>query len=267
MISNGTMLVLVCMVLIGILAPVLLAVIWKVKTREPFSTILIGAVIFFVFAILLETLPKLVLFQDNNPIGAAVMSNTWLYMAIAALLAGIFEETGRLVAFRFLLKNRKEKKTAISYGIGHGGFEVIWILGLGGIQYLVYAVMINSGQFDTLVSQAAASSPAQLEALKAIPAALEQMTILPLFLSVLERVSAVLIHISCSLIMFMSVREKGKIWLYPLAILLHASIDLLAAGYLTGLIKNYFLVEGILLVWAVALFFVCMKYVYRKMPE
>jgi uncharacterized membrane protein YhfC len=54
------------------------------------------------------------------------MSHTWLYAVLGALLAGLFEETGRFIAFKFLLKKRTDRKTAISYGIGHGGFEAIF---------------------------------------------------------------------------------------------------------------------------------------------
>lgn len=255
------------MAAIGILGPVILALIWKRKTRESLSTVLIGALIFFVFAIVLETLPKRVLFQTNNPVGAYVMARPWLYMTLAALLAGIFEETGRLIAFRFLLKKRTDRRTAISYGIGHGGFEAMYLLALGGIQYISYAVMINAGQFDALLAQAAAAAPEQMEALKAIPQTLSATTFASLLLSVWERVSAVLIHLSCSVLVFCAVRQMGKLWLYPLAILLHASVDMAAVLFQSGLITNLYVLELCLFVWAAIFFAICMKCVYRKLPS
>lgn len=265
MIGVSTISVYVCMVAVGILGPVILALIWKKKTGEPLSTVFVGALIFFVFAIVLETLPKLVLFQTNNPVGVYVMARPLLYMTLAALLAGIFEETGRFVAFRFLLKKRTDRRTAISYGIGHGGLEAMYLLALGGIQYISYALIINAGQFDTLLAQAAAAAPEQVEALQAIPQSLAATTFANLFLSVWERTSAVLIHLSCSVLVFCAVRQKRKGWLFPLAILLHASIDMVAALYQLGVITNLYVLELCLFIWAAGFFAICMKCVYRKL--
>lgn len=36
---------------------------------------------------------------------------------VGALLAGVFEETGRYVAFKFILKKRENKATALAYGL------------------------------------------------------------------------------------------------------------------------------------------------------
>lgn len=267
MISTSTLTVYLCMVAVGILGPVILALLWKMKTGEPLSTVLTGALIFFVFAIVLETLPKLVLFQTNNPVGAYVMARPFLYMTLAALLAGIFEETGRFVAFKFLLKKRTDRRTAISCGIGHGGFEAMYLLALSGIQAISYILIINAGQFDTLLAQAAAAAPEQAEALKAIPQSLASTTFANLSLSIWERTSAVLIHLSCSVLVFCAVRQEGKGWMFPLAILLHASVDMAAALYQGGLITNVYVLELCLFIWAAAFFVICMRCVYRRLPS
>lgn len=265
MISNSTIGVFIGMILLGIILPVVVAVVWLRKTKEPVVTILIGAGIFFVFAIVLETLPKLVLFQTTNPVGKYVMSNVFLYMTIAALLAGIFEETGRLVAFKFLLKKQTKKETAITYGIGHGGFEAMYLLVVGGIQDIVYAIMINAGQFESLVEQVRMTAPDQLETLLAIPASLTAITASTLVFAVMERISAMVIHVACSILMFKAVRGEKKMWLFPLAILLHASIDMVAAFYQMGLITSIFVVEICLMVWAAVFLFITVRNIYKKM--
>lgn len=255
------------MAAIGLFAPIIGVTIWKKKTKESIKPILVGAVIFFVFAIILESFPKLIFFQTNNPIGKFVMGNVWIYMPIAAALAGIFEETGRLVAFKFMLKKETNRKTAITYGIGHGGFEVMYLMVVGGIQYVVYCVLIETGQFDQIISQVVASAPEQIEAVSAIPETLAATTFAILGYSVLERCSAVLIHISCSIIMFTAVRCKGKMWLYPIAMLLHASIDMIAAFYQAGMIKNLLILELGMIAWALLFFFICYNLIYKKLPR
>lgn len=262
MISSSTMTVFVLMTLIGITVPVFLALFWKLRTKQPIIIVLVGAITFFVSAIVLESIPKLVLLQPTNPIGLFIVSSPILSTIIAALLAGVFEETGRLVAYKFILKKYDDKKTAISYGIGHGGFEAMYVLTLSGIQYMAYALIINEGEFGTIVSQVAATAPEQVEAIKALPASIAATGYPMLIISVMERFSAILIHIACSIIVFKAVKEKDKMWLYPVAIVLHAVIDLIAAAYQMGLITNILIVELCIMIYAVALFIFCMKKIY-----
>lgn len=267
MISNGTIAVYVGMIFLGLILPIGVSAVWVIKTKQPITTILIGAGIFFAFAIVLESIPKLLLFQTNNPIGKFVMENTFLYMSIAALLAGIFEETGRLVAIKFLLKKETKKETAITYGIGHGGFEVMYLLVIGGINNLIYAFMINAGQFDMVVEQLKIVAPDQVEAFAQLPESLAAVGVSTLLLSVAERISAMMIHIACSVIMFRAVRCKGKMWMFGLAILLHASVDMFAALYQCGFITNLIVFEICLMIWAIIFLTITLRSVYRKLES
>jgi uncharacterized membrane protein YhfC len=252
------------MVAIGILLPIITAVVWKVKTKEHFSTMLIGAATFFIFAIILESIPKVFLFQLDNPVSRLVMSNIWIYGGIGALLAGLFEETGRFVAFKFLLKKRTNKETAISYGIGHGGFEAMYLLVFTGIQYLTYVSLINSGQFSTIVEQVRMASPNQVEYIEALPATIASITLGNTFISAFERISAMIIQVSLSIIVFASVRVPNKKRMYLLAVLIHTVVDLLPCFYQIGLITNAVLLEIILFMFAIALFIITIKVVYKN---
>jgi uncharacterized membrane protein YhfC len=229
---------------------------------------LIGAATFAVFAIGLESIPKVFLFQLDNPVSAFVLSHAWLYAVVGALLAGVFEETGRFLAFKFLLRKRTKRETAISYGIGHGGFEAIFILVFSGIQYLMYISLINSGQFSTIVDQVRATSPDQVAAMEAIPAALAAMTISSIGIAVMERVSAMLGHIAFSILVFDGARTPKKGWMFPLAIFLHAFLDFFAVFYQVGIISiSPAIFEVLLLLVAVVFFCLTLRFVYRKMPE
>jgi uncharacterized membrane protein YhfC len=267
MIGAEPKIALILMIICGILLPTVVATIWKIRTKEPISTILVGAAIFAVFAIGLESIPKEFLFQLDNPVSVFVLSHTWLYAVLGDLLAGVFEETGRFLAFKFLLRKRTKRETAISYGIGHGGFEVIFLLVFLGIQYLTYLSLINSGQFSTVVDQVRSVSPEQVAAVEAIPETLASMTISSVVLSVMERVSAMLIHVAFSILVFCAVRIQKKRWMFPLAILLHTFLDIFAGLYQVGFIKDIVIFE-VLLFLAVAVFFcITLRFVYRKMPE
>jgi len=267
MIDDSTMVIFGCMIAAGIILPTLFAFIWVKKTKQPATTIIIGAAIFFFFAVVLETLPKLVLLQASNPIGAAITSNVWLFSATAALLAGIFEETGRFIAFRYLLKNRNDRLTAISYGIGHGGFEAMYLLAVGGIQNIVYVTLIRTGGFDAIIAEVAEKLPQMLPQVEAIPAAIAAVNASTLALSLVERCAAVCIHIACSIIMFKAVKLPGKLRLWPVAILLHASVDMFAAFYQAGVIENVYALEAGIVVWGVCMLIFCVRRIYSRLPE
>ena len=60
----------------------------------------LGAAVFFLFALVLEQGGhSLVL---NGPLGQTITGNLLLYALYGGLMAGLFEEVGRLVAFRLL---------------------------------------------------------------------------------------------------------------------------------------------------------------------
>ena len=46
------------------------------------------------------------------------------------------------------------------------------------------------------------------------------------------------------MLVFLAARQKGKGWLYPVAILLHALLDTSAALYQFGVIRSLWIVEG-----------------------
>ena len=148
---------------LGILLPLALALVWVRKKHEPFKTVLVGAVIFFLFVTVLEKPIQALVITGEHPVAAFLNANPVWWALVVGLFPGVFEETGRLFAFKAILKNRKNRETAISYGIGHGGMEVVMLLGVNYAAYLFYAAMINAGTFGAVVEQAAAKAPAQAE--------------------------------------------------------------------------------------------------------
>ena len=245
----------------GMIIPLSACIWWLVAKKEKVTTVLIGAATWFIFAIILESLPKLLLFNPATSIGKTVNANVFLYTIIGALLAGVFEETGRLVAFKTALKNRTNKETGISHGLGHGGFEAMFLMGIVGVQYIVYAVMINTGTFDTIIDQAAAAG-ADVSALEALPAQLMSITPVTGLLTMGERIFAILLHVGLSIMVFYAVRDK-KTRLYFFAMLLHTLFDVPAALYQQGILSLY-VVEVMIAVYTTAFFMTVYKVIYRK---
>ena len=211
----------VCAV-IGIAAPILLRW-WMVKKYNvKVRTILIGTGVFVLFALVLETiLHQLVL---KGPIGPSITGNVWYYALYGGLAAGIFEETGRFMAMKFLLKDEPSgAKTAVAYGIGHGGIEMLIIFGVSMISNLVIASMINLGQADTILSAFPAEAQAQMQGTFAQFETSSPGTFLT---GLWERASAIILQLGLSVFVWTAVRKGGKwLWLFPAAILLHFLVD------------------------------------------
>jgi len=208
--------------LVGIVAPVALAW-WLVKKHHArLSTILVGAGVFFVFALLLEPILHQVVLK--GPHGAAITGNTWYYALYGGLAAGIFEEVGRFLGMKFLLKKEPAGALpAVAYGTGHGGMEMLMIFGITMISNLVISLMINAGQADTILASVPAESRGQLEAQFA---QLQDLNAGQLLLGFWERISALILQLGLSVIVWTAVRKGGKWrWLFPAAILLHALVD------------------------------------------
>ena len=208
--------------LLGFAIPVCLSVYLVRKHHARPFTILIGAGTFVFFALILESgMHQLVL---KGPHGDAILGNTLRYAIYGGLAAGIFEETGRFLSMKFLMKKEPSKPLpGVAYGIGHGGAEMLIIFGITMINNLVISALINSGQTDILFTkvpeEAAAQLQGQLDQLQTIGAG-------SLLIGLWERFSALLLHLGLSMLVWVAVRKGGKwLWLFPAAIALHAIVD------------------------------------------
>ena len=207
---------------LGIAVPVCLAVYLVRKHRARLSSILIGAGTFILFALVLESiLHQLVL---KGPHGSDILGNTLLYALYGGLAAGVFEETGRFLSMKFLMKKEPSKPLpGIAYGVGHGGAEMLIIFGITMINNLVISALINSGQADAIFAkvpeEAAGQLQAQLDQLQTLGAG-------TLLIGLWERFSALILHLGLSMLVWVAVRKGGKwLWLFPAAIVLHAIVD------------------------------------------
>lgn len=248
---------------LAVLLPIGIALLWTRKKKEPFKTVLVGAVIFLLFATILEKPIQALVITGEHPVAMFLNANPVWWALVVGLFPGVFEETGRLLAFKTILKNRRNRETAISYGIGHGGFEVIMLLGASYITYLVYAVMINTGTFGAVIEQAAARAPDQADALYTLADQIASLTMAGIGAGFLERAFAFLFHIGASILVFYACR--GRFWLYPLAICLHTAMDFIAGLAISKAVTiSTMALEGIIGVFAVLVFCGAYFLLYRK---
>ena len=256
---------------LGIIVPIAIALIWKFSKKEKFTTILVGAAVFVLFALILEkpiqnvlVFPKLMGLQDHA-VSQFINARPILWAIVLGLFPGVFEETGRFVAFKTVLRNRSNREAAISYGIGHGGFEIILVMGLNYLTYIVYGIMINAGLFQGIIDQVAEQAPDQVETMRVLADQLAAFSFADIGAGVIERVFAFLFHVGASILVFYAARDKGRFWLLPLAVLLHTALDSLAGLNVAKVVQlSVPALEAIVVIFGMVTFVGAYFLLYRK---
>lgn len=205
--------------IISIGLPIVLLVRMKRKLGAKVGAAGIGALTFFLFALVLEQILHAVML---NAAGDVLNGNVWLYALYAGLAAALFEETGRFVAMKYWMKKSLTRENAVMYGVGHGGIEALLIVGVGCISNLITVLMINSGQIESAFS--AVEEGAGKEA------ALQSLSVFwttpgyEFFLVGVERFSAIVLHICLSCLVYRAVKYgRKKYWFAAVGI--HFLVD------------------------------------------
>ena len=264
-VSNQSFVMLGIGALLFLVVPVVISIIWKKKKNEPFTTVLIGAATFIVFVVV-EKIIQSFFISDANPLGSFINARPVLWAFTVGFFPGIFEETGRLVAFKTLLKKRKQRETSISYGLGHGGIaEVSVLMTYTMFTYIIYAVMINTGEIKTIVDQVKELAPNQLSQVESTIKQLTDFSVLSLLTMMIERVFAVMFHVGASILVFYACKDKKKFWLYPLAVVLHGLIDMYGGLMLAEVISiPNWAFETVFAIVSSLIFFGAYFLLYRK---
>jgi uncharacterized membrane protein YhfC len=242
--------------LAGIAIPVILFVIFRKKYKADIKPFFIGCGVFVLFAMILEQVLHIIVLSSD--VGEIIKSNAWLFGIYGGLMAGIFEETGRFAAFKTVLKKNNEKDTnSLMYGAGHGGVEACIILLIAMISNIVVSLMINNQNIDILLTGAV--NDAQRQALIINFETLANTPSEHFLMALVERIAAVAIHLSLSVLVWFAAKKGGKsILLYPLAILLHTlanAVSVILANY----VSNMWIVEGVLYLITACLVIIAIK--------
>ena len=239
MISNAIFYAFVVAALFTLLLPVVILVILGAKKKINGLPLLVGALAFFLSQIVLRM-----------PLISAFSGQAWYqdfaknfipFVLFLSLSAGLFEESARLGG-ALLLKKHRSFKDAISFGLGHAFCEVIVLIGISHVNNVILCTVIN-GDGGGL---AAALPPEILEA------AANQLTAVNpahVYLALLERVSAVILHIFATVLVFKSVTER-KWYFYVLAIAAHTIFNF--TGVLLANFVGAVIAEAALLAMALA---------------
>ena len=262
-IGKSTIPSLIITVILMIAIPVIFFIYWRKKQKQQTKVgyLIAGAVGFIVSARMLELGVHLICIVADNPVSRFINGNTVAFVLYGIIMAGVFEECGRYIVLKYIMKKNRTPENAVMYGIGHGGIEILAVLLPSMILYLVIAVLFSAGNIENalstlnIVEDTAAAALPSVEAAAAFDYAMMAM-------NVAERLFAMLLHIGLTVIVYYGVCNAKKAFL-PAAIILHMLMDTFPALYQRGIVPLWS-VEIWAAVWTGVIVFVAMK-LYRKM--
>ena len=207
--------------LTGWLLPVILWIVWKKKTSARAFPLIVG-VVAYIFISILRVLPRAVILNDD------VKQSPWLYYLLSALISGILEEAGRYLVFRHAIANYDRWADSVSYGIGHGGWEMLMTDGVNGFSFDAFCLgtLYNSKGLEAF----AGSEEEAVSILQSI----SEMTFFDSMTVVYDCFSAMAFHVAMSVLVFTAVHHADDKKFLLLAMALHTTADLTPTLYFCG---------------------------------
>ncbi|MBP3784100.1 MAG: YhfC family intramembrane metalloprotease [Butyrivibrio sp.] len=240
---------------------------WRVKNKQQtnISYLIAGIVGFMVSARVLELGVHYFCIIMDNPVSRFITGSTIAYVIYGVTMAGVFEECGRHIVLKYIMKKNRTRENAVLYGIGHGGIEILGVILPSIITCLVVAIMftITNGPLDVALASLNITEETAAMALPTVKAA-AAFDYGMMAMNVIERLFAMVLHISLTVIVFYGVVSGEKRYL-PLAIALHMLMDTFAALYQRGAVPLWS-AEVWAAFWTVVSAFIAVR-LYRKMAE
>ncbi|MGE5378607.1 MAG: YhfC family glutamic-type intramembrane protease [Bacteroidota bacterium] len=215
---------------LGMIAlPIVLAFYVTRKFSLPWKLIFAGGLTFIASQILhIPVLYGLTAMFHSGVLPAIPTAWVTLFNAILlGLLAGVFEETARWILFKFILKDASTWEQGVVVGTGYGGTEAL-ILGVIAFTSVIGMITMRNADLSTRVP------PEQLALAKHQLAAFWSSPVYMALLGFVERVFAICLQISLTIMVLYSVVFRKPAWFW-IALLWHAVVDALSV-YLLPLI-------------------------------
>ena len=252
-------------IILMIAIPVCFFICWRRKHKEQtkISWLIAGAAGFVISARMLEVGVHYFCIVADNPVSRFINGNTAAFVLYGITMAGIFEECGRLIILKYILKKDRTRENAVIYGIGHGGIEILTVFLPAMILYLAIAVMFSQGDTEAALKTLNITEETATAALPSVQAA-AAFDYAMMAMNVMERLLAMLIHIGLTVIVYYSVVNAKKLCL-PAAILLHMLADTFPALYQRGILPLW-AVEIWIAIWTLMMMLIAAK-LYKRMSE
>jgi uncharacterized membrane protein YhfC len=245
MISQGVMNAILVQLIISLLLPIIVIIYLKKKNQLSWRSIGVGILIFIIFVHLLERAFHGFMINPDHPTELKWSDNPFYYVLYGIMAAALFEEFGRFIAYKFLLKRNRSLGDGLSYGLGHGGVEVLTIGIFGAVSAFLMVGLVNNGELGSVLGEQ--MNTEQIDTMK------HQIINTPAYyyiLSGVERVAALLMQIFLSILVLLGVKKGDMMYIWY-AVFIHAVFNVAPALYQVGSIANIWLAEGIVILFGI----------------
>lgn len=243
-VSPAAMVGMILSAIISIGFPIFLLVFCLKKSKAKLPSFFIGGATFVLFAMLLKTIAVQVLYRGAGVNFATMSASKKVF--ISAVLVAVFEEVGRYLAMKLVMKKKQllDLHNSFLYGVGHGGFAAILINGYNCIINVATSGLLNSGKGETMVNALPAEQRSeyfdQLSKLWTTKA--------PMFYFVgIETILALGLQIALSIIMFQAVKHY-RVKYILMALIAHFAVDFVCGIIGSGSIFAAIMAEVVMLV-------------------
>ncbi len=208
---------------------------------------LLGAGVFLVFQGVLRV-PLLALIQTRPAVRQALQEPLWLWLFLlaASFTAGLVEEGGRWVAYRWLVRPEQRRfSTGLMLGAGHGGAESI-----------VIGLLVSASLVGYLVLAVAPPKELPPDALQEAQRQFQQMASWEPLLGAWERLATLAVHLGLSVMVLLSF-NGSRLWWWG-ALSMHTLVNFSTLAVLRLLQQHAgrqaaaLATEGLVILWAAA---------------
>lgn len=249
----------------AVLFPIITACIWKFRKKAEWIPMITGVCSYFAFAIIGRQIMNLLFLGISETVASFISGSLGMSVTYAVLQAVFLEETARYISFKMVLSDDMKKQVPVSFGIGFGGLECMYILGFTALDHLILAMQINTVGIEKIVEMVGAKDT---QIFDVFVKEINKIQISDILLVSYERIAYMIIQVSLSVLIFIALRNKEKIRLFLLAVIVHIALELfihLFSGQL-GYGESRIAMESFLLMVALGLGYFAYRS-YKNIPE
>ena len=196
--------------------PVYLFIRWRRTLNAKTSSLVFGAIVYYVAAKVLEPYINAAILSN---VGGAMMNNMFIYAVYVGLIAMVIEEGCRYLALKSVIKDVDEDN-ALYFGLGFCGLEAILTAAWPQVSNVLNSLLINNG---LMAQSLALLQEPELSSTYFAIAPLWETSSLTFLLAGFERAFIILLHICLSLVMFYYIKSGDKKHL-GIALLAHFAV-------------------------------------------
>ena len=196
--------------------PVYLFIRWRKTLEVRISSLIFGAVIYYVAAKVLEPMVNASILSN---VGGAMMNNMFIYAVYVGLIAVVIEELCRYFTLKSIIRNVDEHN-ALFFGLGFCGLEAILTAAWPQVSNILNSVLINNG---LMAQSLALLQEPELSSTYFAIAPLWETPSVAFLLAGFERGLIMVLHICLSLLLFYFIKSGDKKYL-AVALIAHFAV-------------------------------------------